>query len=175
MSWRSEPDRYGAVAIVLHWVSAAAILTLFGLGFAAANAGDPSVQAALLRGHVPLGVLVLVLTLGRIAWWLVDRRPEPLAGLPRWQDRMERVVRVMLYGLVLLAAISGLGTLVLSGAAAVLFFGAPGPLPEFWTVPPMTVHFLAVVLLLCLAALHIAAAIYHQLYRQDRLLARMWR
>jgi cytochrome b561 len=174
MSWRSVSQQYGPVAIALHWLSAAAILALFALGFLAANAADPAAKAALLRFHVPLGILALVLTVMRIVWWLAaDRRPAPPPGTPPWQWSAERVVRVLLYGLILVMGASGIATMILSGAGAILFFGVPGPLPDFWRFPPMNAHFAGAIALLALAGLHIAAALYHQFWRRDRLLGRM--
>jgi cytochrome b561 len=175
MSWKSTADRYGLIAIAIHWVSAAAIFALFGLGCAAANAADPATKAALLRGHVPLGIAIVVLTLLRLVWWRLDRRPAPLPGVPSWQEHSERLVRAALYALILVMGVSGIGLMIASGAPGVLFFGEPGPLPDLWAFPPMYGHFTAAVLLLGLAVLHIVAAIYHQLIRQDRLIARMWR
>ena len=93
--------------------------------------------------------------------------------MPGWQIGTERAVRVLVYALLLVMAASGIATLALSHAAGVLFFGAPLPLPNFWRFPPMNAHFIAAIALLALAALHIAAALYHQFYRRDRLLARM--
>jgi cytochrome b561 len=173
MSWKSSTRRYGAVAIFIHWVSAAAILALFALGFLAANAGDPAAKAALLRVHVPLGLIALALTLLRLLWWLVDRRPAPQPGQPGWQTTVERAVRAVIYVAILAMGASGIATIALSGAAAILFFGAPGPLPDFWNFPPMRAHLTAAIALLALAGLHIAAAFYHQFYRRDRLLGRM--
>lgn len=173
MAWKSSTNRYGTVAIAIHWVSAAAILALFALGFLAANAADPAAKAALLRFHVPLGLLALVLTVLRLVWWFIDRRPKPLASLPSWQTAVERAVRALIYLLVLVMGMSGIGLMVLSGAAAVLFFGAQRALPDFWNFAPMTAHFAGAVALLALAGLHILAALYHQFYKRDRLLARM--
>ena len=173
MSWKASTGRYGAVAIFIHWVSAAAILAMFALGFMAANAADPTTQAALLRFHVPLGLIVLILTVLRLLWWLVDRRPAPLADQPRWQITTERMVRILIYVAILIMGASGIALVVLSGAGAILFFGAPGPLPDFWHFAPMRGHLAAAIVLLALAGLHIVAALHHQFYRRDRLLARM--
>jgi cytochrome b561 len=174
MSAKSTAGRYGAVAIAIHWVTAAAILVLLVLGLAAANAADPATRAALLRFHVPLGIAVFLLTLFRIAWWWFwDRRPPPLAGLPGWQVGAEHAVRFLIYAAILVLGASGITMMALSGAPAILFGGAPGPLPDFWQFPPMAGHFVAAFALLALAVLHIAAALYHQAIRRDRLLARM--
>jgi cytochrome b561 len=174
MPAKSTAHRYGAVAIAVHWLTAAAILVLLGLGLAAAGATDPDTKAALLRFHVPLGLAVFLLTLFRVLWWWFwDRRPRPLAGQPRWQVGAEHAVRVLIYVCILVLGASGITLMVLSGAPKVLFFGAPGPLPDFWHFPPMAGHFLAAFALLALAIGHIAAALYHQFVRRDRLLVRM--
>jgi cytochrome b561 len=173
MAARSSTDRYGSIAITIHWLTAIAILALLGLGLAAANAADPATKAGLLRAHVPLGTLVLLLTIFRIVWWFIDRRPAALAGLPRWQISIEAIVRVLLYAFILLLGASGIAMIALSGAGAILFGGEARTLPDFWSYPPMRAHFFAVIALVVLAALHVAAAFYHQFLRRDRLLYRM--
>lgn len=173
MAAKSSTDRYGTVAVTIHWLTAIAIIVLLGLGLAAANAADPATKAGLLRAHVPLGVLVLLLTIFRIVWWFIDRRPAPLAGMPRWQISAEAAVRVLLYAFILILGSSGIAMIILSGAGAVLFGGEPGPLADFWQYPPMRAHFLAAFALLALACLHVAAALYHQFGRRDGLLSRM--
>lgn len=174
MAWKSNANRYGSVAITIHWVSAAAIVAMFALGFLAANTQDPLVKATLLRAHVPLGILVLALTVGRLGWWwFFDRRPQHVLGSPRWQALSERFVRVLLYLLIIVMGTSGISLTVLSGAVPVLFFNSGHPLPDFWTYIPMVAHFAAAFILLGLVGLHIAAALYHQFYKRDRLLARI--
>lgn len=174
MSWKSSTQRYGGVAIAIHWVSAVAILIQLALGFAAAASDDNATKADLLRAHVMLGIFVVALTLIRIAWWWIDRRPAPLSALAWWQAASERVVRVLLYLLILILGASGIALLALSGAAKLLFFGAARPLPDFAQFPPLAAHAAAATALLGLAALHILAALYHHFWRHDRLLARMW-
>ena len=165
--------RYGAVAIALHWISAVAVLGLLVLGFMAVNAADNAQEASLLRLHVPLGATVLVLTLLRIGWWFFDRRPEEPFGQPRWQTLSAHSVHTVLYLILVLIGSSGIGLLILSGAANVLFFGSQEPLPRFSDYPPMLVHAAAAFVLIALLAVHVGAALYHQFLRHDHLFARM--
>ena len=165
-------DRYGSLAIWIHWLSAAAIVVLFALGVAA-NAAEPALKAGLLRAHVPLGLLVLLLTVLRVVWWFIDRPPAPLEGQPRWQVATEMLVRLLNVAVIVVLGVSGIGLVALSGAGAVLFFGAPGPLADFWQFTPMFVHFAMAMALFALVALHVAAALYHHYSRRDGLLARM--
>lgn len=63
--------------------------------------------------------------------------------------------------------------LVLSGAGAILFDGAPGPLPDFWDFAPRYGHTAMTWLMGALLLAHIGAAFYHQFILKDRLFARM--
>lgn len=172
MTLKGNAGRYGILAATLHWVSAAAILGMVALGFAAANSADGGRTAGLLRVHVPLGLLVLALTVARLVWWLLDRRPAAPAG-PRWQRIAGRVNHAAMYGIVLLMGVSGIGVMVLSGAAAILFSGAVTAMPHFFDFAPMRAHALGAIVLVALFGLHVSAALYHQFYRRDHLLARM--
>ena len=172
MSLKSSNDRYGPMAITIHWLTAILILALFATGLLAAGQPDPAAKLALVRFHVPLGSAVLLLTLLRIVWWwMMDRRPALPAGQPDWQKFVAHGVHIALYLVVLLLAASGIATLVLSGALPAIIAGTT--LPDFETVLPRLVHGAASKVMLGLLVLHIGAALYHQFVRRDHLMARM--
>jgi cytochrome b561 len=174
MQWKSSPDRYGAAAIAIHWISALLILVMFALGLRAAGTIDPAAKISLLRAHAVIGSTVLVLTLVRIAWWLfADTKPMPVAGMPRLQERLAKAVHTLFYVVILGMVASGFGMVLLSGANLVLFGDAPGPLADFWDYPPRVPHRIGAILIAALFLLHLGAAIYHQFIRRDHLLARM--
>lgn len=173
MALKGDTNRYGALAIGLHWLSAVAILTLLVLGFTAANAVDPQRTITMLRLHVPLGLFVLVLTLVRIVWWLLDKQPDDHVGQPRWRAVTAHSVHLLLYLVVIVMGASGIGLMVFSGAAQVLFFGAIRQLPDFTALKPLAMHVAGAFMLLALLVLHVGAAFHHQVFRRDRLLARM--
>ena len=115
----------------------------------------------------------MALTLARLGWWLVDVRPAMAAGVSAFQARAARTVHALLYVVVLGVAVSGVALTVVSGAGAILFAGAPGPLPDLWDYPPRIFHGAGARLLFMLLGLHVGAALYHQLFMRDRILARM--
>jgi cytochrome b561 len=84
-----------------------------------------------------------------------------------------KVVHAAFYPLLLAVAASGIAMIALSGAAAVLFFGAAGSLPDFWAYAPRAPHMIFAYALIGLVVLHIAAALFHQFVKRDGLLARM--
>ncbi len=174
MQWKSTLDRYGAVAIAIHWITAFLIVAMLATGFRAAGTVDPVAKAAILRFHAAAGVSVLLLTLARIAWWwFADRKPASIEGAPSPQDRLASAVHVLFYVLILGLAASGVGMMILSGAGQIIFGGAPGPLPDFWNYPPRLPHGIGARVILALFVLHVGAAFYHQFVLRDRLLARM--
>lgn len=172
--WKSSPERYGRVAIAIHWTSALLIIGLMIAGFRAAGMTDSAAKAAILQIHVPIGVAVLVLTLARLGWWLfADRKPDVPAGVPHLQSLAAKAVHVLLYAAIFGLAGSGITMMILSGAGGILFGTAPGPLPDFWEFTPRHGHAVLARLLAGLLILHVGAALYHQFIRKDRLFARM--
>ena len=173
MTGHSSPRVYGSPAIAFHWTLAAAILSALPLGFLAAHASDSSRAASLLRVHIPLGILILLLTVARAIWRYRHAPPSPPSGQPRWQIGVARVSHALLHVVPIILGASGLALLKLSGAAPIVFARVPGALPDFSHFPPMAVHAVAAFILIGLLGLHVAAVIYHQVYRRDRLLTRM--
>jgi cytochrome b561 len=169
---KSTSTQYGRVAIALHWAIAALIAVALASGFAADSIGAHAHGA--LRAHAVSGVLAGLLTLVRVGWWwMADTRPDGAPNSDGIKGIVARITHALLIIVPLGMAASGIGMLVLSGAGAQLFGGATGVLPEFETVPPRLPHGIAARVLVALAALHIGAAIYHQIVLRDGLMARL--
>lgn len=171
---KSSPDRYGAVPVTIHWLTAILILALLGSGFQAGNAMDSAAKAAFLRFHIPMAIVILLLTVFRIVWWwFIDRKPAPVQGAPLWQDRLARVVHIAFYIVIFGMVASGIGMIALSGAGPIIF-GGEGELPDFLRYPPRIPHGLGAILLIALLVAHVGAALWHHFIRRDGLLWRMW-
>ncbi len=174
MALKSSVDRYGVVAIAVHWVTAAVVLGLLVAGTMAAITDDDTTRAAILRVHAPLGILIVLLTVFRIVWWAVfDRKPPPPADAGPAQRLGLKTVHALFYVAIIVMGASGIGMMVLSGAGEILFGGKPGPLPDFTRFPPFYGHAIGAVLLVTLLVGHVGAALWHQLVKRDHLLARM--
>lgn len=173
MTGRGTPQSYGSPAIALHWALAAAIFVALPLGFLAAHAPDRGQATSLLRIHVPLGILILLLTVARAIWRYRHAPPPSPSGESHWLSALARVSHLLLYVVPISLSASGLALLALSGAGPIVFARARGTLPDFTQFPPMAVHAAAAFALIGLLGLHVAAVVYHQVYRRDGLLARM--
>lgn len=169
-------DRYGKVAIAFHWTIAA--LVLFNLIVGLFHEG-PLRPYGLMPAHKAVGILVLVLTLGRIGWRLGHPVPPLPAGLPSWERTAARATHAVFYALLLLIPLSGWAMASLSKT--------PRPIDWFglFQVPLLPVgkgvagaahefHELGGYLFALLVVLHIAAALRHQFVLRDGYLARMW-
>lgn len=160
--------RYHPVLVALHWLLAALILFSLAMGMLSLtripNASPDKLFA--LRGHMVVGVAIGLLTLLRLVTMALTAKPAPLSTA-------SRIGHFSLYAAVLLMAASGM-TLALQAGLPAIVFGGTGTLPEsFGVFTPRAVHGVIAWLLLFLIALHIAAALYHQLVRRDGLMRRM--
>lgn len=172
MAMKSSANAYGWVAMTLHWVTALLIIGLIGSGLTATSLPGEA-KPGILSIHVPVGMLVLVLTLARIVWWWrFDRKPPPSAGSPKMQEIAARAVHILFYVAILALAASGLALVILSGAIDVLRSGE-GALPDFWDYPPRAAHRVFAWSMVALLVVHVAAALWHHFARHDATLMRM--
>ena len=172
---KSSPTQYGSVAVTIHWLSAILILAMLGSGFRAASTTESAAKEAILMVHVPLGLLILLLTLFRLFWWWrVDQKPAPVSGDPAWQTGSAKAIHVAFYIVILGMVVSGISTVVLSGAGDILSGAGEGPLPDFSEFLPRVPHGLGARLMLALLVLHASAALYHHFIKKDGLIWRMW-
>jgi cytochrome b561 len=184
----SARARYTAVAIAFHWTIAALVLGMIASGWWMTGAiRDPARQALaydVYQLHKALGLTVLLLTLGRLAWRLLHPAP-PLPAHMRPVERFAaHAVHVALYGLTL--AVPLLGWAMVSASPLgiptvpfglfewphlpVLPAGAdPAAVEGSFKLGHKTLAYLAA----SLVALHVAAALKHQLVDRDGLLGRM--
>ena len=174
MAAKSNNSGYGNIAITIHWLSAFFIVVLLGSGFRASGTQAAAAKAAILQIHVPVGITVLILTLGRIAWWyFADTKPQSVP-MPAWQDRSARAVHLLFYVVILGMTASGIGMMVLSGAGPVIFGASLEALPDFNEFAPRIPHGYGARLMVALIVLHAGAALYHYFILRDGLLRRMW-
>ncbi len=171
-----NPARYHPLLVVLHWLLAVLIILALAGGMLQLqhipNSSPDKIGA--LRGHMIMGVVILALTLVRMAVRFLTRRPAPASTGRPLLDRVGRGVHFLLYALVVLMAASGFAMAFQAGLPDIVFGGSGAPLPaSFAELAPRAVHGVIAALLVGLIALHALAAIWHQLVLRDGLLARM--
>jgi cytochrome b561 len=119
-------------------------------------------------------VVVAARLIWRSRWACAPRLPQ---SLPLAQKVTARAVEAVLYGLLLLQPLTGLGHSLTRGKPFQLFWVQVPALMERDKPLSMLlhdVHAATAKALLALIALHVAAALFHGLVRRDGVLASMW-
>jgi cytochrome b561 len=187
MSIANTRTRYGSVAMTLHWLIAAAILVNICLGLYVAEVltnQDPG-RFALLQLHKSVGLSVLVLSLARLIWRLVNPIPPLPDTLTPGLKVLARGTHYLLYFLIIVIPLSGWAFVSASplGLSTPFFglFHVPNisflaDLSRAQKVPLhrelFTVHAYLAFSAIALVALHVVGALYHQ-FRGDDVLRRM--
>lgn len=177
---RNSEDRFGTVAILLHWLMAFLIIGLVVLGLYMVrlpDAGFDTKKITLILFHKEVGVLVLVLFAIRLAWRITQVLPLLEEGLPDWQKIAARFVHLSFYALMFALPVSGL---LMSSAAGipVSFFGLfmlPDLLPhdEYLFQKLIEIHKWLAYGLILLLFIHAGAALQHHLWFKDDTLRKM--
>ena len=178
-------DRYTTVAIVLHWLIAIAIVFQILLGWRMGWAPKHSALAfALFQLHKSVGITILLLSLARLAWRLMNKPPH--VDQPAWEAVAAKAVHVGFY--VIMIGLPLTGWLAVSASPTgipTLLYGAipwphvpgvaelAGPAKHVWYVNSKGAHELLVKITYALLALHLGAVAKHQLIDRDRVFAHM--
>lgn len=180
--------RYGAVAMTLHWIIALLIATNLVLGFYFANvmdSNDPSFFA-IVQLHKSIGLTILVLSVLRLLWRLVNPIPPLPADFSRPMRILARGTHYLFYFLIVAVPLLGWATVSASPRGTpTMYFGLfQWPhLPIISTMPRATkreyvelfgtVHAVFAYSAFGLLFLHVGAALWHHFVRRDSVLKRM--
>lgn len=169
--------RYPAAIRALHWATVLCVLIAYGITYAEDlfARGTPE-RAAVWWVHISVGLLVLILTLGRIGTRAALTMPPP-APLSRPMHLAATAAHLALYALLIALPLVGIWLAFLRGNA-VSFFGlftlpSPVPVDRVAARTVQEVHEWLANGLIAIAAVHAAAALWHHFVRHDDVLARM--
>lgn len=178
--------RYTTVAIVVHWLIAAAIIFQIILGWRMEDGPKGPATYALFQLHKSIGICILLLSLFRLAWKLTHRSPPPPAGSPAWERTASHVVHAGFY--VIMIGLPLTGWIMVSASRVpipTLLYGTiPWPhlplLPELaagakqaWREFGDLGHGVLVKLAYVLLALHLGAVAKHQILDRDAVFGHM--
>lgn len=177
MSWKNSNIRYGGLAISLHWLMFFLMVGVYAfIELREIFPKGSDARQAMKDWHFMLGLCVLLLTIPRLTIRLSSTAPDIEPVLPAWQQRLARLIHVLLYTLML--AMPVLGWLLLSAAGK--------PIPFFgWQLPPLIaenkdtaelikeIHETIGTAGYFLIGLHVIATGFHQYIVRDNTLNRM--
>ena len=168
--------RYSIIAMLLHWAIAIAVIVNWRIAESAEHLPDAE-RGAVMANHFALGMLILVLTVLRIIWRLINPPPPKGRHLQPWERLLATITHSAFY--VLLISLPLLGWIGMSGYDyAIDMFGVVWPvLPvgfgEERVGQIIDVHATLGTVMLVLIALHILGALKHTFIDKDGNLFRM--
>lgn len=172
-------SRYTGTARGLHWLMAVFILLTIPAGLVMVQPGlDRSLQNGLFIYHKNIGVLLLILIVVRLVWRLRNPPPAKPSSLTPIQARIAEFTHIAMYALLFLVPIAGYVRVKAGGfpieSLDALSIPSLVPRSEALAEIAKTVHYGAGLLLIALIAMHIGAALFHGVVKQDGVFSRMW-
>jgi cytochrome b561 len=174
---RQPADKYGPIAILLHWLIAAGVVAAVGFGLTTVYADSARVTRATVLIHQSIGTALFALVLFRALWRVTHPAPPLPAAMPRAQKVAAAVTHGSLYVMLFALPITGYIKLAAFGRDITVFglFNLPNLMPQDreLSVTAQDLHAYGQYVLYALVALHVGAALYHQFVLKDGLLRRM--
>ena len=173
----SQSTRYSKIAMGFHWLSAIVVLAAFATGMGGPVERVYSETRLFDRQlHETLGLAVFLLTLLRVLWKLLDRRPEPVA-MPSWMERSAHIMQRVLYLLLIFVPVTAVLGAALTGHQLDFLGGASwapivSPMPSLGGIIT-EIHPLLGDAIVWLAGAHAAAGLFHHYILRDGVLSSM--
>ena len=167
---------YSPYAKTLHWLAALCVLSAWTIG----SIGDDlpkTAEAAALTVHMGLGLIVVAITALRLAARMTRHPSLDMGRFSPWLNYLATFIHWLLY--VLLAAVPAVGIALqfARGKALSVFWilnvASPWPADRAFAHSLKEVHEVLANTLMIVAALHIAAALFHHFILRDGTLRRM--
>lgn len=178
---------YSGFAKLLHWLIAALIAGMVGLGVYMTDVeGDFQYKLWLYQLHKSFGVTLFALVLIRLAWRQISPPPVMPADMSLWERRAAKSAHSALYVLMLALPLSGWARVSASPLSIPTeVFGLftlphipwlaslPSETKQAWEPVFQTVHWAIAWVLVAVVAVHALAALRHALILKDDVMQRM--
>jgi len=178
----ADEGRFSPVAIVFHWLMAALMVFQLGWGWWMGRLPTGGGKVAAYELHYDIGVLMLVLIVGRSAWRALAPEVINDADKPGWESTAAHLTHYVFYACLFGLPLSG--WLMVSASAREIDLAAAGVIPwpllplgdlsnsRLWALEAMAewMHWGLIISLLLLIPIHVAGALKHQFVDQDDVL-----
>jgi cytochrome b561 len=165
---KNSNTQYGLIARMMHWTSVALLLTMIVIASQFADKPPGPERLALTSQHSSLGILLLILMTARLAWRNLNPNPIHSYSIKAWQKLLAISLHRSIYVIILTQCLLGILLLFTSGETFHFF--------DLYALPPLLAkahpihdtllgfHYLISIMVYPLFAIHITAAIYHQVF-----------
>lgn len=173
---RNTKEKYGKVAIIIHWVMALMIITLVVIGFSLDSIDKP-LKFTIMGLHKATGTLVLVLGLFRWYWMISNDSPAPVDGMSKADIGISHATKWILMLALIAMPMSGIFMSMLAGHGINIY--------GLFEISPLfeknidnaklfgLMHEIGAYVISVIIGLHILAALKHHFINKDNVLKRM--
>ena len=168
ISFKNTTTQYGLGGRILHWTSVSLLIALIVTANQFEGLAEGLDKKDLVNLHVSLGLIFLMIMFSRLYWRLTNVNPVHSYQIPSWQKFSAIFLHRTIYAIVIFQSICGISSLIFSGKGIAFF--SIFTIPTFLTEQKLylelsnTLHYVISIVIYPLFAIHISAAIYHQLF-----------
>jgi cytochrome b561 len=168
ISFRNSVSQYGLGGRILHWSSVALLVTLILTASEFEDLESSPDKLKLIQQHASYGLVFLLLMSLRLFWRCTNHNPVHSYNIKSWQKFAAHFLHWGIYVIVITQSLTGVLNLIFSGSSIAFF--------DLFELPVLTskhdglqklftsVHYVLSIVIYPLLAIHISAAIYHQLF-----------
>ncbi|MBK4716353.1 MULTISPECIES: cytochrome b [Tenebrionibacter/Tenebrionicola group] len=178
MQWRNSKDRYGHLAILLHWIIAITLYGMFGLGLWMVTLGyyDSWYHKA-PELHKSIGILLLLAMIIRVVWRWISPPPPALSSWSHFTRISAAVAHILLYLLIFAIIFTGYLISTADGKPVSVFgwFEVPATFSDAGAQADLAgeIHLWLAWSIVLLSVAHALAALKHHFINKDGTLRRM--
>ena len=185
MAEATPATRYNAVAVLIHWLTAIAIVGMLVVGWIMEDMpnSDPD-KFMLFQAHKSVGITILILSLFRVVWRMTHPVPPMSSAIPLWQRKAAQATHLLFYVLILALPLTGWAVVSTSSFNIPTLLYGVIPWPHLPILPMLEnkamiheflgeTHGTLASIITALLVLHIGAAWKHHLINRDDTLTRM--
>lgn len=173
---RTHSGHFSQTAKWLHWLVAMLMLSVISVAWSFAFI-PPEDRAGAMPVHVSIGLIVVLLTLLRLAWRKASPPPPIPPATPGWMRRGATIGHFLLYALILVQGVLGIWMAALSPVDIRFFnmfnISELAPASAGSVAGLRQIHFAVACLLTATIFGHVAAALWHHFVLRDDVLIRM--
>ena len=168
MNVKNTKTQYGLIARILHWTSVTLLLTLIVVASQFEEMLASPEKLKLTALHSSVGLVFFLIMLARLTWRNVNHNPIKSYSIKSWQKLAAISLHRCIYVVLVAQCIAGIMMLITAGEPIRIFnlFELISVIEKNTLLNnfSLNTHLFISILIYPLLAIHISAAIYHQIF-----------
>ncbi len=168
LQFKNSQTQYGLIGRLLHWTSVILLVTLILIAGQFEDMLGGQEKKDLINTHSSIGLLFLLLMLTRFTWRVNNLNPIDSYEIQSWQKILAKSLHRCIYLILIIQCLAGIITIFFNGESFNIFnlvkFESLILKNVFIENIAVNLHAFISFMIYPLFAIHISAAIYHQIF-----------